>query len=154
MNGTLLKRKRPLEANFELQITALVDTLVIILIFMLKSVSIESLEIDLGKNIAIPTVNGGVHVGSGGRLNIATDGVTWNDNQIFSYQGFKAASADWNKLGNAMGETVEREKKEKKFDGTVLLQADKNTPYPLVQQALRVAKTHGYKDIRFVGAKY
>ncbi len=154
MQNSILARKKHLESNFELQITALVDTLVIILIFMLKSVSIESLEIDVGKNIAIPSVNGGVHVGSGGRLNIATDGVSWNETKIFEYQEYKAGGKDWSALGNAIAQTVEKDKADKKFDGTLLLQADKSTPYTFVQQALRIAKAHGYKDIRFVGAKY
>ena len=154
MQNSILARRRPLESNFELQITALVDTLVIILIFMLKSVSIESLEIDVGKHIAIPSVNGGVHVGGGGRLNIATDGVSWNETKVFEYQGFKAGEKDWSALGRAIAQSVEKDKADKKFDGTLLLQADKSTPYTFVQQALRIAKTHGYKDIRFVGAKY
>lgn len=151
MATTILKRKKHLESNFELQITALVDTLVIILIFMLKSVSIESLEIDIGKNISLPSVTGGVSVGKGGRLNIATDGVTWNDTKIFEGSG---TNKGWADLSNAIGETVKKEKTEKIFDGTLLLQADKNTPFPILQQALRAAKNHGYKDIRFVGMKY
>lgn len=151
MSTTILKRRKHLEGNFELQITALVDTLVIILIFMLKSVSIESLEIDIGKNIILPSVTGGVSVGKGGRLNLATDGVTWNDVKVFDGAG---QGKDWNALSNAIGETVKKEKAEKTFDGTLLLQADKNTPFTVLQQALRIAKGHGYKDIRFVGTKY
>ena len=50
--------------------------------------------------------------------------------------------------------TVKQEQTDKIFDGKLLLQADKSTPFPALQEVLRAAKSHGYKDIRFVGAKY
>src|SRR4051812_31053553 len=83
-DGTM-KKQKPLESNFELQITALVDTLVIILIFLLKSVSTDSLEIEQAKNLAMPSVMNGMTAGKGSRLSIATDGVSWNGTKYVSY---------------------------------------------------------------------
>ncbi|NUM87774.1 MAG: biopolymer transporter ExbD [Bdellovibrionales bacterium] len=156
MNGTLRKRK-PLESNFELQITALIDTLVIILLFMLKSISMESLEVEAGKGITMPTVMNGMTAGTGARLYVATDGVSWNSQKLVNWDSWgnaqKSPAQEWSDLGHAIAEQVKKEKDEKTFEGKLLLQADKDVPYPVLQQALRTARNHGYKDIRLVGAK-
>ena len=60
----------------------------------------------------------------------------------------------WKALEMAITSTVIQEKADNKFDGKLFLQADKKTPFPVLQEVLKVAKAHGYKDIRFVGAKY
>lgn len=156
MQGTLRKRK-PLESNFELQITALIDTLVIILLFMLKSISMESLEVETGKGITMPTVQNGMTAGNGARLYVATDGVSWNSQKLVNWDTYanaqKAPAQEWTSLGQAMAEQVKKEKEDKTFEGKLLLQADKDVPYPVLQQALRAARNQGYKDIRLVGAK-
>ncbi len=156
MQGTLRKRK-PLESNFELQITALIDTLVIILLFMLKSISMESLEVETGKGITMPTVQNGMTAGNGARLYVATDGVSWNSQKLVNWDTYanaqKAPSQEWTSLSQAMAEQVKKEKEDKVFEGKLLLQADKDVPYPVLQQALRTARNQGYKDIRLVGAK-
>ena len=72
MEGTLKRRKHQ-ESNFELQITALVDTLVIILIFMLKSVATDSLELETSKGITVPMVVNGMTAGKGSRLDISAE---------------------------------------------------------------------------------
>lgn len=151
------KKSKPLESNFELQITALVDTLVIILIFLLKSMATDSLDMDAGKNLKIPSVNGGISTGAGSRLQITTDAVSWNGQKIISLENFSKAkngAEEWRLLSTAMNASAQQEKEKKEFSGKLFLQADKNAPYSLVQEALSFAKAQGYKDIRFVGAKY
>lgn len=153
------KRRGHLESNFELQITALVDTLVIILIFLLKSIATDSLELEQGKGIVIPSVVGGVSTGKGSRLDISAEAVSWNGQKYVEMAAFDIKKplngTDGIKaLGMAIAATVEKEKAENSFDGRLLLQADKKTPVPVLREVLRVAKGQGYKDIRFVGAKY
>lgn len=159
MESTLRRRKHQ-ESNFELQITALVDTLVIILIFMLKSVATDSLELETSKGITVPMVVNGMTAGvKGGRLDISAEGVSWNGQKYLETQGFDVKKplngADgWKALDTAIAASVAQEKADQTFEGKLLLQADKKTPFPVLQEVLRVAKGHGYKDIRFVGAKY
>lgn len=158
MQSTFKKREH-LEGNFELQITALIDTLVIILIFLLKSIATDTLDMEQSKGIMVPMVMNGMTAGSGSRLEISAEGVTWNGQKYLETAGFdvkKALNGDdgWKALNTAMAASAAQEKTENKFDGKLLLQADKKTPFPTLQEVLRVAKSHGYKDIRFVGAKY
>jgi biopolymer transport protein ExbD len=158
--GILKKRRGHLESNFELQITALIDTLVIILIFLLKSISIDSLEIETAKKLSIPTVNAGVSTGKGAILSVSQEAVSWNKVQFIGYQNFQASDKDnsiggknWSSLSEAIAETAKQEKAAGEHDGKLLFQADKNAPFPLVKAALKAARENGYKDIKFVGAK-
>lgn len=154
------------ETNFELQITALIDTLVIILIFMLKTTAMESLEMPQEKNLTIPMVNDGVSTSATreARLSINGEGVFWNGSQIVFTENFQTITKEariggsqWSQLSAAIQEaakTAAAATGDAKFEGKLLLEADRNTPYPLLDQALKVARQHGYKDIRFVGARY
>lgn len=158
MQGTFKKSKH-LESNFELQITALIDTLVIILIFLLKSIATDTLDLEQGKGMQIPSVVNGMSTGKGSRLDISSDAVSWNGQKYMDLKGFDLkhpvnGEDGWKALHAAMAATVSAEEAAKTFDGKLLLQADKKTPFPALQELLKAAKSHGYKDIRFVGAKY
>jgi biopolymer transport protein ExbD len=153
------KRRHHQESNFELQITALIDTLVIILIFLLKSIATDTLEFEQGKGITLPMVVNGLTSASGNRLEISAEGVSWNGQVYVQTNDFDTKNATngsdgWKALNAAIGDTVTKEKEAQTFDGKLFLQADKKTPFPTLQEVLKVAKSHGYKDIRFVGAKY
>lgn len=158
MESTFKKSKHQ-ESNFELQITALIDTLVIILIFLLKSIATDTLEVEQGKSMTLPMVFNGMTTGKGSRLDITAEAVSWNGQKYLDLRGFdvkKPVNGEdgWKALNSAIAATVAKEQGDKSFDGKLLLQADKKTPFPALQEVLRVAKSHGYKDIRFVGAKY
>lgn len=154
-----LKKSKPLESNFELQITALIDTLVIILIFLLKSIATDTLDVEQSKGMTLPMVQNGITTGVGSRLDITSDGVSWNGQKYVTLKSFDVkrplnGEDGWNALHTAIAATVTQETAGGKFDGKLLLQADKGTPFPALQEVLRAAKSHGYKDIRFVAAKY
>lgn len=153
------KRHRHQESNFELQITALIDTLVIILIFLLKSIATDTLDIEQGKGMTLPMVFNGMTAGKGSRVDITAEGVSWNGQKYVDLKAWDVKNPvngqdGWKALHTAIDATVKQEQADKTFDGKLLLQADKRTPFPALQEVLRVAKSHGYKDIRFVGAKY
>lgn len=155
---SILRKSKHLESNFELQITALIDTLVIILLFLLKSISSDSLDLETSKGIKMPSVMNGISTGKGSRLDISATGVSWNGKTYvesinFDLKNASTGAEGWKNLDVAMQATAELEKKNNVFDGKLLLQADKETPFPALQEVLRVAKSHGYKDIRFVASK-
>lgn len=158
MTSSTFKKSKPLESNFELQITALIDTLVIILIFLLKSIATDTLEIEQGKGIIMPSVINGMTAAKGSRLEISPTAISWNGQSFVEMKDFDLHNPINGKegiaaLNAAISATAENEKKEKSFDGKLLLQADKNAPFPVLQEVLKIAKSYGYKDIRFIGAK-
>jgi biopolymer transport protein ExbD len=158
MESTFKKSKHQ-ESNFELQITALIDTLVIILIFLLKSIATDTLDVEQGKHMTLPMVFNGMTTGKGSRIDITAEAISWNGQKYLDLQAFDVKKPlngedGWKALHTAIEATVKQEQADKTFDGKLLLQADKKTPFPALQEVLRVAKSHGYKDIRFVGAKY
>ncbi len=153
------------QSNFELQITALIDTLVILLIFMLKTTAMESLELDQTKDLYIPMVHDGISTSTKeAKLSISKDGIFWNDDQFVFTEGFRPSESDgkvskiqWQQFSAAIAETakVKKEESEKpEFKGKLYLEADKNTPFPMLDRALKTARQHGFSDIRFVGARY
>lgn len=161
--GKKFRKSRPEETNFELQITALIDTLVIILIFMLKTTAMESLEADQQKNLVVPMVNDGVSQSADreARLSISGDGLFWNGQQMIRTENFQPSGPEarqggeqWSAFTAVIEKTAEQQKAENRFAGKLLLEADRNTPYPLLDHALKLARQHGFKDIRFVGARY
>jgi biopolymer transport protein ExbD len=154
-----LKKSKVMESNFELQITALIDTLVIILIFLLKSMATDTLDVQQMKGMTLPMVQNGISTGVGSRLDITSDGLSWNGQKYVTLKGFDVKKPlngedGWKALHTAIASSVAQETADKKFDGKLLLQADKGTPFLALQEVLRAAKSHGYKDIRFVAAKY
>lgn len=159
MQGTF-KKSKPLESNFELQITALIDTLVIILIFLLKSIATDTLQVEEGKDIKIPSVvNGLTGAANPNRLDISENSVSWNGQAYVEMKNFDLkkplnGSDGIKALNTALKTSAEQEKASNSFDGKLLLQADKSTPFPVLQEVLKIAKSYGYKDIRFVGAKF
>lgn len=157
----LIKKSHHAESNFELQITALIDTLVIILIFLLKSVSIETLEVEQAKGISIPSVNQGVTAGKGAKLSIGPEGISWNgtkfvnlNNYVPEDQASAYGGANWNSLAAAIETTAKQEKDGNTFSGALFVEADKNANFQILSQSLKSAKQRGYRDIRFVGARY
>lgn len=152
------------ESNFELQITALIDTLVILLIFMLKTTAMESLELNQTKDLYIPMVHDGISQSTKeAKLSISQDGVFWNNSQFVFTNSFQPAEADqkvtagqWEQFSAAIADSAKSSQGEQgnEFKGKVYLEADKNTPFPVLDRVLKVARQHGYKDIRFVGARY
>lgn len=158
MQSTFKKRVH-LESNFELQITALVDTLVILLIFLLKSIATDTIEIEQAKGITMPSVFNGLTDTKGSRIDISANAVSWNGQEYLQLKDFDIKAPvngkdGWQALNTAIEATVKQEKAENTFDGKLLFQADKSTPFPVLQEVLKTAKSYGYKDIKFVAAKY
>lgn len=156
---SIFKKRSHAESNFELQITALVDTLVIILIFLLKSIATDTIEIEQSKGIIMPSVFNGLTDTKGSKMAVSATAVSWNGQEYLQLKDFDIKSPlngknGWNALNTAIEATVKQEKAENTFNGKLLLQADKATPYPVLQEVLKTAKSYGYKDIKFVAAKY
>lgn len=154
------------QSNFELQITALIDTLVILLIFMLKTTALESLELDQTKDLYIPMVHDGISTSTKeARLSISKEGIFWNGDQFVFTEGFrpserdgKVANIQWKQFSDAIAESAKAKREAdtsgEEFKGKLYLEADKNTPFPVLDRALKAARQNGFVDIRFVGARY
>ena len=157
----LFQRKHPEEINFELQITALIDTLVILVIFMLKTSSMESLETSMTEGTVLPNVFDGRTTGKGPKLIVNARGVQWNQTPYIILEQFSArepasspGGSQWQALATAIEATAKSEKDTNAFEGKFFLEADQNTPFPLLNRVLQIAKQYGYKDVQFIGVKY
>lgn len=154
------KRKRG-DQDMYLQITSLIDTLVIILVFMLMTIGSGSVNLEMASNVKLPWAIQGAELTQGLRVVARVDGITVEQDAIVPLDhGTVARSAtaeDGRKivpLFQKMAKLATDSKKaaEKtgvKFEGKVLLQADKELPLKTVRQIMYTAARAGYNDFKF-----
>lgn len=158
--GMFGKRKRG-EQDFYLQITSLIDTLVIILVFMLMTVGSGSVNLEMADKIKLPWSAQGADLTQGLKLIARMDGITLENEAVVPLTDgapARAALAEDSRkiipLFQKMAEKARESQKQAqksgvKFDGTVLLQADKALPIKTVKQILYTAARAGYNDFKF-----
>lgn len=158
--GLFGKPKRA-EQDFYLQITSMIDTLVIILVFMLMTVGSGSVNLEMAGGIKLPWVNQGADLPQGVKLIAKVDGIYLDQekilpmvnatlpNSLTSEDGRKIVPL-FQKLMQLAAESKKAAEKSKvKFEGKVLLQADKQIPLKTVKQILYTAARAGYNDFKF-----
>lgn len=172
-------RRRLKNQNFSLQLTSLMDVLIIIVIFLLKSYGISSMGIVQTSNLQLPVSKAPETFGEGMALVIAKDKMTLDNEQVLLFDGDPKESK-FRLPENALDtSTAERgilplydallKKKQdyetlasrsqdpqaalKKWTGEILVQADKEAPYELVRRVMFTAGMAGYKVFRLTVEK-
>ena len=159
--GILGKKARRGEQDFYLQITSMIDTLVIILVFMLMTVGSGSVNLEMASNLKLPWSTQGADLTQGLKLVARMEGVTLEEEAIVPMKDGVIArnltSEDGKKitvLFQKMATKAQESRKAAdktgvKFDGRVLLQADKSVPLKTIKQILYTAARAGYNDFKF-----
>lgn len=165
MKAGIFGKKRRAEQDFYLQITSMIDTLVIILVFMLMTVGSGSVNLEPAAGIALPWSTQGAELTQGLKLIAKADGITLEETPIVPLQnGTVAGSAlsENNKKivplfqkmqEKALESRKAAEKTGVKFEGKVLVQADKSIPLKTIKQVLYTAARAGYNDFKFAVVK-
>lgn len=159
-----LKKSRRGEQNFELQITSLIDTLVIILVFMLMTVGTGSVNLEMASNITLPWATNGADLPQGLKLVAKVDGIYLDQELVAPLKDAKTPSnllseggrkivPLYQKLALMAQESKKQAAASKngsvKFEGKVLFQADKKVPLKTVKQVMYSAARAGYNDFKF-----
>lgn len=159
--GVFHKRKRRGDQDFYLQITSLIDTLVIILVFMLMTIGSGSVNLEVAKDVRLPWSTAGAELVQGLKLVARADSISLEDEPIVPLEnGVVAASAtaEANRKIVPLFQRMQRKASESKraalasgvkFEGKVLLQADKSIPLKTIKQVLYTAARAGYNDFKF-----
>jgi len=150
-------------STFKVQITSMVDMFVIILVFLLKSYSTSPVEVAPSKDMMLPmsasyddpvdvikmaVTKKGIFVENkkvadlDEKGNLAKGDLDTSDPQFIGAL-FKELDAQAQKTKNIakVNDTVE-------FDGRVLLQADKDLPYALLQKVMYTSMLAGYAELK------
>jgi biopolymer transport protein ExbD len=155
-------RKRGNDENMTLNITSMMDMFTIILIFLLKSYSVNTINITPNDNLRLPTSIHDKAPEEGLDMAILKTKMVLNkkdiidlDDGIISKKHLGQDGRTIVALAEALG--VEKQKtayiakrnKDYKFKGTIIIQADKDLPFDTLKKVLFTTGMSGYADFRF-----
>lgn len=158
---------RRLSASFKIQITSMVDMFVIILVFLLKSYTTSPVNITPGPDMTLPISTSYQDPEDVLKVLVSKKGVFVEDKQVvaFNEKGEFAArdidSADASFIPTLFKELDEKAKSTQdiakvndtvEFDGRVLMQADKDLPYAMLQKVMYTSMLAGYANVKLAVA--
>lgn len=172
-----VRRKR--NNAFGLQLTSMMDVLVIIVIFLLKSYGLSIMQVPQQDKLELPKSKATDVFGEGITLQIAQDKIMIDNETILQFAGdFKEkkfelpeGSMDAQNAGHgifAIFDVLKKKKEDfdtlasrapdpkeaaKKWTGDLLVQADKDVPYELIRNVMYTAGMAGYKQFRLTVQK-
>lgn len=174
------KRARRLKRRaFGLQLTSLMDVLIILVIFLLKSYGLSSMSVVQTDKLELPVSRATEIFGEGIVLVIAQDKITVDSEAVLEFAGtleekkFQLPEGAFDTTAAGRGilpiydvlkkkkdafellasRTPDPEEAAKKWTGDLLVQADKSVSYELIRQVMYTAGMAGYKQFRLTVEK-
>ncbi len=155
-----MDRRTP--SSFKIQITSMVDMFVILLVFLLKTYSTSPVNITPKDGLNLPSSTSLVDPVDVVKLIVAADGVFVEEKKIMDLEKGRFPASALDKADPSFIRTLytaldERAKLAKsisqvndsfEFDGKVLLQADRNLPYDVLQKIMYTSMMAGYADVK------
>ncbi|MGE4233338.1 MAG: ExbD/TolR family protein [Bacteriovoracia bacterium] len=170
------RKRRRINKQFELQLTSLMDILIIIVVFMLKSYSANQVNFATATNIVLPTSSAEEPPPDAMSLIIDPKGITVDSEKVVEfYDPYEIESRLLGDSGrrilplydvltkarekvelmmskavwkNEKGETVPA-----KFQGVLVIQADKTIQYELLRKIMYTAGAAQYKTFKLLIVK-
>lgn len=155
-------KKRAKKGIMEVDITSLLDILVILLIFLIKSYNSSGVTLNVPKGIELPK-SGSESINSPGVLIQVSKDAIWVDSKtvldtetlpkVIYDQGGRRIVPLYNELVKKKEEidTLQQQTKEvKKFSGIANLVIDKSLKYSYVKKVMYTAAAAGFKEYKFV----
>ena len=174
-------KRRRRNKTFGLQLTSMMDVLVIIVIFLLKSYSLSLMQVPQEDKLELPKSKSTEVFGEGVVLQIAQDKIMIDNNPIVQFKGdykekkfeLPDEATDPQQAGHGIlpiFEVLNKKREEfeliasravgpdpnaagKKWTGDLLVQADKEVPYELIRKVMYTAGMAGYKNFRLTVQK-
>ncbi len=161
-----ISKKKKIKA-LDIDITSLLDILVIMLVFLLKNYNASDLKIDLVKGISLPGSysqelgNNSVVVMINNKKNIYVNNknigsVTGNDDVIpillEKLTDVKNEYDDKNRIPAAIGDEVSniKDSEKSKIMTTVNIVLDKKLPYEILRKVMHTSATAGFPDFKLI----
>lgn len=147
---------------FKIQITSMVDMFVILLVFLLKSFSTSPVQITPNQDLTLPESTVSADPQDVLKLVVSKNGIFVEDKKVVELQSGELLPEDSDKTDSqfirklfeeldvqakktrniaSVNETVE-------FDGKILMQADRDLPYAMLQKVLYTSMLAGYADMK------
>lgn len=159
-----MDRRTP--SSFKIQITSMVDMFVILLVFLLKTYSTSPVNITPKEGLKLPESSATTDPVDVVKLIVSEDGVFVEEKKVLELQHGRipAGVADANDpsflrtLYEALDERAKLAKSISQvndsfeFDGKVLMQADRELPYEVLQKIMYTSMMAGYADVKLAVA--
>lgn len=150
-------------STFKIQITSMVDVFVILLVFLLKSFSTSPVQINPSKELKLPESTSSTDPIDVIKLIVSKKGIYVEEVKVLDLEDGRVASRDFDlndpnfikALYEELDKQAEKTKQiaeintELKFDGKILVQADKDLSYDLLRKVLYTSMLVGYADVKF-----
>jgi biopolymer transport protein ExbD len=155
---------RRIPQTFKIQITSMVDMFVILLVFLLKSYSTSPVTVNPTKDLMLPTSTSSTEPVDIIKMVVSKKGIFIEDKKIIEFNSqLQLPSKDTDATDPMAIQPLFRELEAKAnlvrniasvndkvvFDGKILVQADRDMPYSLLQKVLYTAMLTGYSDVKF-----
>jgi biopolymer transport protein ExbD len=180
---TSRKGRRKINKAFELQLTSMMDVLVIIVVFLLKSYNISTHNFSNASGLQLPISGSPDNPSDSLQVIVTPESLTVENERILDFQqlalnagskeatyAFKDTDLDEDKkriipLFDALMKAKEKTEvllaksktrvdgKPLEFEGILAIQADKRVKYDTIKKIMYTAGTAGYKVFRFLAMK-
>ncbi len=142
-------KKRNKAEVMELDITSLLDILVILLVFLLKSYNASDLKLDLVKNLTVADSKARKLGNHAVMIQVDKNQNIWHNNKKIASTNTRKAQID--ELFNTLTEQkkldrVPAKKKSKKIN----LVFHKNLPYKSIKKVMHTSTLAGYTEFKFI----
>jgi len=162
--GRYMDRRTP--SSFKIQITSMVDMFVILLVFLLKTYSTSPVNITPKEGMRLPESTSLAEPIDVVKLMVSRDGVFVEDKKVMDLDKghLQAGAADANDASFLRPLFEELDKRAKlakdiskvndsfEFDGKVLMQADRDLAYDVLQKVMYTSMMAGYADVKLAVA--
>lgn len=143
MKRMFFNKKRYAKENSELDITSLLDVLVILLVFLLKSYNASDLKLDLVKNLTLPDSEQRKLGSQNIVVQIDKNQSVFVDNQLIG--SFSQGSTQTKLI-----EILKNDEEQKPTKKVINLVFDQDTPYSIIQQVMNSSSQVGYSQFKFI----
>ncbi len=150
------KHRKHGEAIEGLNLTAMMDIMTIILVFLIKQYEAAPQNITLNDDLTPPKTTSEAEMVPGVALLISETAIVVDTKPIVVMEKGKAPTAEeWARVAKALADRRDQikyieERGGAKFDGNVMVIADENTPYEIISSALLQAGREQYTKYRLI----
>lgn len=149
-------------SDVALQITSMADIFTILLVFLLKGLSSDALQIAPSNGTILPAgVNTSTLAEPALQIELSKDGIMVEKETISPLQDYRISPKELNQDGNltVLSERLNKERERQKMiaqandtvkiDGRVIIMSDQKVPFSTMKPVLRTLAANGYSEIKF-----
>ncbi len=135
-----------------LNLTPMIDVMVIILIFLVKSYSVTPEYLSPAQGLNLTAVSSDTAAPDRAAMAITKEGIRIHDKVVVTFSELKKNALEEN-VWPQLQQALIRLQKDKKFQKSdiLIIQADRDLPFDFMKPVIRSAAAAGFKDIKFAG---